>query len=208
MTEITAPKITVLKRRTEGFTAERLRSLKTAEEVAPFARIKADRILHYANSNLCPHYRVDGEILFDETELQVWVAHNLLHHFDGTRDMRLTVLGSFPPPAVADLPHELRLMAKTIREIPTEFSPGVYFLCHSGLVVYVGQSTKPMQRVVQHQLSGKTFDSVYFLACPKDELDWLESSFIHALRPALNAVLDSSGEMAAPIPRHRLKERA
>lgn len=202
-----APKIKVLRRRSEGFTAERLRSLKTAEEVASAVRLKPDRIRYYADANLCPHYRIDGEPLFDEGELQAWVAHNLLHHHDGTRDMRVTVLGTFDRPHPDQIPPELRLMAKTLREIPTEHSPGVYFLCHAGAVVYVGQSTKPMQRVIQHQLAGKTFDAVYFLACPQDELDWLESSFIHALQPPLNGC-DSSGEMVAPIPRHRLKERA
>ena len=207
MTEQIAPQVKVLRRRAEGFSGERLRSLKTAEDAAPAVHLKAERLRHYADANLCPHYRMDGEPLFDVAEVAEWAARNLLHHLDGARDMRLTVLGSFPPPAVSDLPHELRMLAKTIREIPTEFAPGVYFLCHSGQVVYVGQSTKPMQRVIQHQTSGKAFDAVYFLACPEDELDWLESSFIHALQPPLNG-RDPSGEMIAPIPRHRLKERS
>ena len=206
MPEQQPPQVRVIRRRTEGFSGDRLRALKTAEEAAPAVHLKPDRLRHYADANLCPHYRMDGEPLFDVAEVAEWAARNLLHHLDGTRDMRLTILGSFPPPHVADLPHELRLLAKTIREIPTEFAPGVYFLCHAGAVVYVGQSTKPMQRVIQHQLAGKTFDAVYFLACPEDELDWLESSFIHALQPPLNG-RDPTGEMVAPIPRHRLKDR-
>ena len=208
MTDEAVPKVTVIKRRAERFTGDRLRALKTAEEVAPAVRLTPERIRYYADANLCPHYRVEKEPLFDEGELLAWVAHNLLHHHDGTRDMRVTVLGGFEKPNRDELPPEIRLMADTLREIPTRHSPGVYFLCHMGSVVYVGQSTRPMSRIVQHELAGKVFDSVYFLACTENELDMVESMMIHALRPPLNGCNEATGEMVAPIPRSALKERA
>jgi hypothetical protein len=60
---------------------------------------------------------------------------------------------------------------------------GVYFLCHEGEVVYVGQSTNLRCRLGNGNYPGKKYDSVYFLPLPPQELDRVEAAFIRTLRP-------------------------
>ncbi len=62
---------------------------------------------------------------------------------------------------------------------------GVYFLVHEGAVIYVGQSVNVYARVYTHKQEGhKSFDSFTFIPCEKEELDILESLYIHALCPS------------------------
>lgn len=67
--------------------------------------------------------------------------------------------------------------------------PGVYFLCSSDSVIYVGQAISPMKRIGEHlSNSSKIFDRVFVLSVPKSMLDDVEGAFIRTLRPALNGV--------------------
>jgi len=77
---------------------------------------------------------------------------------------------------------------------------GVYFLISEKKVVYVGQSVQVPSRVQAH--NDKKFDSVAVIRCNEDQLDRLESLYIHFLKPALNG--SYNGAMAAPIPLDRL----
>ena len=62
---------------------------------------------------------------------------------------------------------------------------GVYFLVHEGAVIYVGQSVNVYARVYTHKQEGhKLFSSFAFITCEKEELDILESLYIHALCPS------------------------
>jgi len=66
-----------------------------------------------------------------------------------------------------------------------EFACGVYFLVHEGAVIYVGQSVNVYARVYTHKQEGhKLFSSFAFITCEKEELDILESLYIHALCPS------------------------
>lgn len=83
---------------------------------------------------------------------------------------------------------------------------GVYFLVHRGHVVYVGQSVNIVSRIAAH--TDKRFDAVAYLPCSRDQLDVIESMYIHMLRPALNGRLTgrNSHVPAAPLSMDRLMQ--
>lgn len=69
---------------------------------------------------------------------------------------------------------------------------GVYFLMRKSAsgksleIVYVGQSTNVHGRVAQHW-GRKRFDCWSYIECRLDQLDLIESLYIHWLRPDQNA---------------------
>jgi hypothetical protein len=79
---------------------------------------------------------------------------------------------------------------------------GVYFLIDKTRVVYVGQSIKVIARVLEH-VGSKRFNQFTFIPCAVDDLDRIESLYIHMLRPPLNASA-GNGAMRAPIQLQRL----
>ena len=79
-----------------------------------------------------------------------------------------------------------------------EFACGVYFLVHAGAVVYVGQSINVYARVHSHRQEGfKVFDSFAFTPCEREELDMLESLYIHAMCPSGQG-RSTHGNLTAP----------
>lgn len=78
---------------------------------------------------------------------------------------------------------------------------GVYFLVKGGKVVYVGQSVSVYSRIASH--GSKDFDSVAFVHCPREQLDLLESLYIHFLAPDQNGNHPCGGKQA-PIPLNKL----
>ena len=75
---------------------------------------------------------------------------------------------------------------------------GIYFLICQSRVVYVGQSVNVFSRIGAHSNSGKEFDRFAFIPCKSEHLDFLESLYIHLLRPALNGTT-TTGTVAAPL---------
>lgn len=86
--------------------------------------------------------------------------------------------------------------------------PGIYALLREGVVVYIGQSKKPLSRIEAHrslwgrtQRQGKTpgwlpikailFDEVHVLPCPVEKLDELEKALIDLYKPKFNIKLKS-----------------
>lgn len=86
--------------------------------------------------------------------------------------------------------------------------PGIYALLREGVVVYIGQSKKPLSRIEAHrslwgrtQRQGKTpgwlpikailFDEVHVLPCPVEKLDELERALIDLYKPKFNIKLKS-----------------
>lgn len=84
--------------------------------------------------------------------------------------------------------------------------PGIYALLREGVVVYIGQSKKPLSRIEAHrslwgrtQRQGKTpgwlpikailFDEVHVLPCPMEKLDELERALIDLYKPKFNIKL-------------------
>lgn len=80
--------------------------------------------------------------------------------------------------------------------------PGVYALLREGVVVYIGQSKKPLSRIEAHRsLWGRTqrnrapgwlpikailFDEVHVLPCPVEKLDEIERALIDLYKPRFN----------------------
>lgn len=64
---------------------------------------------------------------------------------------------------------------------------GIYFLLWRGETVYVGQSKDIVARINQHiDEHSKDFDSVLYVRCPADLLDFYERRLIVAIRPRYN----------------------
>lgn len=86
--------------------------------------------------------------------------------------------------------------------------PAIYFLVRAGVVVYVGQSVVPRQRIATHSREGtKKFDSAYMRPCSEGDLDELESHFIHLLSPEYNCTLPD-GTKLAPVSLCDAQDRA
>ncbi len=81
--------------------------------------------------------------------------------------------------------------------------PGVYFLVSDGRVVYVGQSVNVFSRARDHH----DVDRWAYIPCEREQLDVLESMYIHWLRPARNHC-DPDGSMRAPLSMENLIQQA
>jgi excinuclease UvrABC nuclease subunit len=89
-----------------------------------------------------------------------------------------------------------------------EYEPGIYFLCLLGEVVYVGQTSRPKMRISDHiQEKKKIFDRAFIRHCRLEELNALESFFIHALEPKYNCTLPN-GQKLAPQTMQDIAETA
>lgn len=62
---------------------------------------------------------------------------------------------------------------------------GVYFLIKNGRVSYVGQSVNVYARLAVYK-KDVDFDKFCYIHCPKQQLNLLESIYIHLLRPPMN----------------------
>lgn len=80
------------------------------------------------------------------------------------------------------------------------FLCGVYFLVKDGRVIYIGQSNNIAGRIAQH-VGQKDFDAYSFIQCDEDQLDILESLYIHFLNPPLNGGFTkrAGGRNGAPL---------
>jgi hypothetical protein len=88
------------------------------------------------------------------------------------------------------------LRAEEIAEasLPWSRASGVYFLLDGDEIVYVGQAVNVYSRIGQH--TNKRFDRYAFVPCAVNELDKLESLYIHCLRPRLNGNLSNDAKHA------------
>ena len=95
--------------------------------------------------------------------------------------------------------------------VSTVLLPGVYALVRSGVVVYVGQSRRPLARISAHKsnwgrkampawmpasLRGVLFDEVHILPCPIESLDLVEAAMIELYKPRYNIRIKSP----SPVP--------
>lgn len=69
--------------------------------------------------------------------------------------------------------------------VPYKDTTGVYFLIKDNEIVYVGQSVRVYTRISSHEKT-KDFDSVSWIRCEVESLDYLESFYIYKFRPKLN----------------------
>ena len=95
--------------------------------------------------------------------------------------------------------------------VSTVLMPGVYALVRNGVVVYVGQSKRPLARISAHKsnwgrkampawmpasLRGVLFDEVHILPCLIEDLDRVEAAMIELYKPRYNIRIKSP----APVP--------
>ena len=69
----------------------------------------------------------------------------------------------------------------------------VYFLIQDSTIVYVGQSTDLFGRISTHRSTGRPFERFTYIEVPIADLDRVEATYIHALRPAQNKAVPQSG---------------
>lgn len=91
---------------------------------------------------------------------------------------------------------------------PQSDHSGVYFLVNKGAVVYVGQSTNVFARVASHLVTQNKVGCRWaFIPTPVDQLNVMESLYIHMLRPELNG-RTQTGELVAPLTIAEIVRRA
>lgn len=92
--------------------------------------------------------------------------------------------------------NEREIVAASSADIPMS---GVYFLIREKRIVYVGQSVSVLGRIGNHAAEGvKDFDSYAFIECKKENLNILESIYIHILSPEYNGNA-IGGSKVAPV---------
>ncbi len=163
--------------------------LKTADEISPTVGLTPSRIIELAASGHFPHHWFDGEgPFFKQTESTAWVRANITSAAGGLPlPKSLKLIDGEPMRAMpGQIPAEISALdGLMVFPMMPAFPCAIYFLCKRGRVVYVGQSTSLIARVLSHTKC-KQFDSVLYLPCPESELDRVEGSFIRVLRPELN----------------------
>ena len=173
--------------------------LINADEVADKLGVSATRITDLANSGFVPHYKIDGgEIRFKLVEVKRWAVKNIMQYNAG-KDLPepVIVVAHKPRANPQDVPYAIQAVPN-LRDLGDFMvGSGIYFLCYKQEVVYVGQSVNITARITAH--AGKTFDRVFFLPWPKDDLDRVEGAFIRTLRAPLNMTV--RGAPAAPASR-------
>jgi hypothetical protein len=146
-----------------------------------------------------PHYILlnpitkEELIYFDQSEIDEWVAANFLKKNDCKTQLNLSFFyfnsDSHKIKDLSAVPKEL-ININNLFEIPFEIintPPGVYFLCYRSEIVYIGQAKNVSFRVAEHiKEREKEFDTIYFIPCPINQLDVLESSLIRHIRPKYN----------------------
>jgi excinuclease UvrABC nuclease subunit len=98
--------------------------------------------------------------------------------------------------------------------VSTVLMPGVYALVRSGVVVYVGQSRRPLSRISAHKsnwgrkampawmpasLRGVLFDEVHILPCRIEDLDLVEAAMIELYKPRYNIRIKSPSPVAVAL---------
>jgi hypothetical protein len=156
-------------------------------------------ILSLAKEGICPHYVLknpstqEESIWFVPSELNEWIEKNFLLFNEGFLSQKYCFIhfDKTMHKAVGSIPRELESI-EDLYELPMQAiytPPGIYFLCRDAQIQYVGQSTNVLKRILTHISEGvKDFDSVYFITCPKSQLDNLEKELINCYKPPLNKV--------------------
>ena len=63
----------------------------------------------------------------------------------------------------------------------------IYFLINSNELVYIGQTTKALSRIGEHQYnSDKIFNKIFYIDVPQHKLDQVEMSYIITYNPPKN----------------------
>ncbi len=104
-----------------------------------------------------------------------------LKQLEGERTELVALLGK------RERPQLIPALAREFH-LPACPGPGVYFLLRDDRLVYIGRSIQPVARIAQHRYQ-KTFDRVFFLGVPAEDLDAVEGALIRRFRPPGNTRL-------------------
>jgi hypothetical protein len=166
--------------------------VKTAQEISDILGIPVERLTSLADAHYCPHWRIDGgPPMFQLPEVKRWLARNLVTRIDG-HQLPIQYRVMLDPPAATDAPAAIRDIPN-LRQV-VEYPPGVYFLVHGTEVVYVGQSTSPIARVINHR-NNKVFERAFMVPVPRELLDEVEGALIRFFKPRMNGA-DHVGDLA------------
>jgi len=189
--------------------------LLSAEQLAEVLKldISAERITHLAESGLMPHYQFESRRLFALTESRKWLSDNLLTRIEGcpipttVRAVTLTLPGgNIPEPPIAIKSISRYLLPVPITTLDHVLFPGVYFLCQGETVVYVGQSQNVAVRIGTHMGEGrKDFTAAFCMRVPLEDLDYVETQFILALKPKHNH--NRNGRIVTPRSGWRMRDQ-
>jgi len=154
-------------------------------------------VLQLAKDGSCPHYIIinpitkEESIWFIPSELNEWFDENFIHYKEGNfvQNYKFTYFDKEVHRATKKVPDEL-LNIKNLLELPIEnisTPSGIYFLCKENKIKYIGQSNYITGRVTQHIAEGiKDFSNVFFISCPLNKLNELETLLIRHFQPELN----------------------
>ena len=155
---------------------------------------EAEEIVKYINDladkRLVNHYVLNGEyeqiILFDEDDLQESLDIMEVQAKKVTEVVKVQCYDKKVTPEDS-IPIEISAIEDLFKLPKTLFNSGtcVYFLCHDGKVVYVGQAQNVHQRLVEHMRT-KVFDSVFYIRVQGHKLNKIESALISYLKPKYN----------------------
>jgi len=167
-------------------------------EAAEYIGLDAEKLLGLCQSGHAPHYRLDGKgPWFKKQELSRWAKETLVQHWEGSPlPTAMPVLFHAETKQPRQPPKEIASVKSLISVASEAGFSGVYFLCHEGVVVYVGQSVCVAGRLAAHFGSNKLFDAVWAIPIPKQDLDRVEGAFIRILRPTYN--ISENGRINAP----------
>ena len=185
-----------------------MKALFTAIEMAEKLKflVSSIRLEELAESQLIPHYVIEGKILFKFTEATNWIYNNLCLHYKGRHvGNSIATIINVVSPALKDIkvPTELKAIANLLIPLAIEsvVSPaiiGVYFLCHESKVVYVGQSSRGVNQRIGEHFGNKTFDFAFFVRIPKSDLNFVEGELIRTLKPKYNWTKDNK-RLVSPV---------
>lgn len=165
-----------------------------------------DEINEMAENYALPHYLLTNPVtnkhtyLFVQEEINDWIVKNLVKKNECRVTQELHILHFDYNQYKVDSTHNVPIALNAIKDLyylpPTLRStpPGVYFLCHEGEIVYIGQSINVASRIATHASERiKTFDAVYYIPCHANKLLIFEAALIRHFRPKYNGT--GNGEM-------------
>lgn len=153
--------------------------------------------LKLAHDGILPHYVIinpitkEQSLYFVASEINDWFNSNFIKYNEGyfPQSFHFHFFDKEQHQPTGDIPEELNKISD-LYELPMSIintPPGVYFLCADKVIVYIGQAVNISNRINAHIAQGlKSFNRVFFIPCPINRLNQLESSLIRYFKPPLN----------------------
>ena len=176
-----------------------LKKLKLAEELTVIVKkfIPADKLIELAKNQIIPCYILtdpttkENTYLFISNEVEEWITKNIIVVQNGFNFVTHNIYMKYDSLAQVqdNIPDELLGFVDLHKlDLSTLFTPsGVYFLCKEDKVVYIGQAINVGARITSHiSENKKSFDRIFYVRVPLNELNAVEGTLIRIFRPPLN----------------------